>query len=152
MWGNIFKIFFCQMYLIQEGMRDLPLKMCNIQGQKRCLRNYWYSFLVPLRKKEFQNIFGHFVVQNHYFKSKFVFWEHEYNKRCQNGWFWPPKRSKIFLKLFASYRQWKTVPVTFQAPQLVLIIAHLQRHPSLHLPISLIFNVFSKYFKLRLIF
>ena len=35
---------------------------------------------------------------------------------------------------------------------MVLIIAHLQRHPSLYLPISLIFNVFSKYFKLWLIF
>ena len=39
------------------------------------------------------------------------------------------------------------MPVTFQTPLLALINAHLQMHTYLHFPISLIFNVFFKYFK-----
>jgi len=63
----------------------------------------------------------------------------------------PKKMVKNILEITLNGSE-KTVPTTFQAPQLVLIIGHLQRHPSLHLPISIMFNIFSKYFKLWLFF
>ena len=58
-----------------------------------------------------------------------------------------PKIVEKIFEILSILTAAKTVPVTFQIPLLAPIIAHLQRHPSLHLPISHIFDVFSKYFK-----
>ena len=64
-----------------------------------------------------------FVPQNDYFGEK---WR-----------FWPPKWSKSLLKLIASSRHRKTIPLTLTTPLLPLIIAYLQRSSLIvHLPIG----------------
>ena len=74
----------------------------------------------------------------------FIQFTHQNKQFGLKWWFWPPKWSKIFLKLFSSYRQRKTIPLTLQTAILALIIVHLQMHPSLHLPIRTIFQCIFK--------
>jgi len=42
--------------------------------------------------------------------------------------FWPPKRSKLFLKQFASSRHQKTIPLTLKTPLLPLVLHIFKVH------------------------
>ena len=61
---------------------SMPLKMCNYQGQKGCLKSYWYSFSLPLRWKYLQKYIQPFGGQNHYFQSKMFISRCKFNNRC----------------------------------------------------------------------
>ena len=59
------------------------------------------------------------------------------NILAKKWWFWPPKWSKLYLKLFASSRHQKTIPITLKTLLLPLVIAYLQSSSLIvHLPIS----------------
>ena len=61
-----------------------------------------------------------FFSQNGYFEAQI-------ESKVINWLFLPPKWLKIFLKLFSSSRQRKTVSVTWQTPLLHLIIEYLKK-------------------------
>ena len=124
----------------------MPLKMSRKWGQKGCQKSYWYSFLLPLRWTS--NILGAKITifsQTCSFRVKHLKMSVKIGGfEPKNGW----KYVEIIFILMAVKKYTSTFWDTLLAP----IIAHLQRHPSLRLLISLTCNEFSKYFKLLLIF
>ena len=98
--------------------KGLHFKMCQNQGRKVCLQSYFVVFCCHEDTNNFINILDHFRVKNVICLPKMNISSQNLNIKCQNLWFVHPRWSTIFLKLFAFSRQWKTIPVILQTPDL----------------------------------
>ena len=116
----------------------MSLKMCNIHSQK--------GFCCSEDVNNLKLILIILGVKIMIVNPKWTFKGPNLIKIFKNSDFDPKIVKTVFLNICIITAA-KTMPVTFQTPLLAPIIAHLQRHNQLYFPISLIFNVFFKYFK-----